>query len=190
MACSQEEEMVVPTVAVAPNLNVESSEIITSDTPLPFMTAYDLSLYEGSGKNSAANAKTEATNAWTQFGPFTVNSTLTKVLTNHKVYISNADQPYYASGYYLCDVYRCIKTVTLQSGDVMLYEGSSKVGYENYSAFDKTEGVVVSQTGNTYDFFTWSIVPRYTVTGQSLPFRVFPRDLTGTTFTYSYLRNI
>ncbi len=187
ISCDNSNETIEPAeTSVEKVENISTVEmVITPVTPLPFMTNYDLNIMS-SYNTKIGDKPNSRTTDWQEFGPFTVNSTLTRIRENTRLFLSNI--PGLASGIYICDVYQCTAEVTLPNGAVMLYESSSKVGFVSSST--QEIGVSVSQVGNRYNFYTYSIVPKFTVLGQSLPFSVHPTDLQGTTFTYSYLQFI
>jgi hypothetical protein len=184
VSCSEDESLIAPqneTASTPEEAIATAMKVITPETQFPFTMQYNPE--KGVGSN---NARTQAVAA--VVGPFTVEATLQKVLTNHKVILTSTEG--YATGVYLCDVYRAFRSITIPAGAIFSFQGASKFGYSNYSAVPKVEGINVTQiftpSGSTYELSTWSIVPRYTQLGQALPPRVLPRDLTGLTFTYSY----
>ena len=173
------DELITPREVAS--INHLSSSDTTATNSYPFMTPFDLSI-----KNSKTPARNSKTETWTQFGPYTVAGTLTKIYSNYKLSLIN--KPPYASGVYFCDIWKLEKQVTLPAGSLMMFQGASKEGYSNYTT--QTPGVLVIQNSNTYTFVTYSIVPVYNVLGQYIYNGTLPRDLTGGTFTYSYLRDI
>lgn len=204
-SCSKNDLDVIPTSKVLSTDKAsalmeaggEAIETITPTTPLPFMTKYDLSIKNASATNSKSSAsglKASATNlaiaGWTQFGPFTTTAELILYQSNVKLYIPHT--PNNAAGVYFCDVYRAQKTINLQLGDLFAYESVSKSGYKDPVTQELGVNITqtVTQTINSYYVYTYSVVPKYTVSGQRVNIGTFPQDLTGTTFTYSYLRNI
>ena len=128
-------------------------------------------------KNGVADA--------TILGPYTVPATLTRVQTNQKIFLDADPGRAFAAGIYICDVYASSAQVTLASGQLMVYDtdtGVSKPGYTTPSS--NTVGSSSSQTGRTFTFNTYSILPLYDVTGRRVSGDAFPRDLTGNTYTY------
>jgi len=182
-SCNKDESLVTPSdkVVTTDITSPSSTEIITPETPLPFMTRQDLKI-----KNAAAPGSNLRVATWTEFGPYTVTTATTKIATNTKIQIMNS--PNYANTIYICDVYSSTATFTTPSGTLMNFKGATKLGYSNYT--NQTPGVVINQTGNTYSITSYSIVPRYNMIGQSTTQRPIPEDLTGTTFSYTYLQDI
>lgn len=169
---------------ISPVDAVVEKAVITSATPLPFMTKYDLA------KKNSVNARAGGLVKpnFTEYGPYTVNGNLRKILTQHKTTLTS-NQSYYPVGVYFCDIYVCDVTITIPAGALFNYISSSKTGYSDYT--NQTSGVNVTQTagsgGSTYSIATNSMVPIYNVNGQAVTQYVLPQDLTGTTFTYSYI---
>ena len=167
------------------------TEVVTSSTPLPIIVEQNAHLRNQAmaSINATSGQNVEAPANWTQFGPFTVTGDLTLTSTNFRVVLG--PEQGYATGVYFCDVYRCSKSVTLPAGALMHYDGASKEGYVTPSN-PNVIGVNVNQTGNTFEFATWSLVPRYNTAGQNINHSLIPIpiDLTGTEFTYYYVQFI
>jgi hypothetical protein len=184
-SCSEDKAPIAPKSETT--VSTVANEIVTPQTPLPFITRFDLSRANVgvSDTKGLANGRIAT---WTEFGPYTLTPPLTKILTDHKVFISNTKIPSLATGNYFCDIYRCVSTVTIPTGALMMYQGSSKTGYSNYSTQDV--GVSITQVGQTYTFSTFSMIVKYNSIGQTINAGPFPVDLTGTTFNLKYLQDI
>ncbi|GAB3911507.1 hypothetical protein GCM10028803_53120 [Larkinella knui] len=197
-SCSKNDSNIVPSTSTSAesSANISTSgsikgvnisgeivgrSVITPQTPLPFMSSYDLA------KNRNARILT-----WTEFGPFTTSAgTLTQIETNKQMVLTGFSN--YPTGTYFCNVWICQQKVTLPSSALMDFQGASKTGFANYSTLAQGINVVQSILGNgttEHTFYTYSIVPMYNAAGQFIYNGTLPVDLTGTTFTYKYLQNI
>jgi|GEM_PF-5736087 len=124
-------------------------------------------------------------------GPNYVTGTLSLILTNQQVFITNEESPTLATGNYICDVYAVRAQVTLPSGTVARvdFDQMAKYGYSNWQ--QKVQGVAFQQSsgpsGNVFDMVTYSVLPRYNIIGQPVNVPALPAgDLTGLQFVYSY----
>lgn len=175
---------------VAPSDTIVEKGVISNKSVLPFITKYD-SDATGSLSVTSKGGRSNAIQAWTEFGPFSAPGTLTKLFDLRKTVLVN--QPGLPTGVYFCDIYESKTEVTLPQGALMNFTGASKIGFSNYS--DQSVGVNFTETllsngSKKYTFSTFSIVPRYTQLGQQISSGALPTDLTGITFNYSYLRNL
>jgi hypothetical protein len=130
-------------------------------------------------KNGVADA--------TVLGPFTTNATLTRVQTNQKIFLNADPSRSFAAGVYICDIYSSSTSVTLTSGQFMLYDndkGPSKPGYTSPTS-NTIGSSSIQSSGNVYTFTTYSVLPRYDSIGRAVGGSAFPQDLTGNTYTYS-----
>lgn len=121
----------------------------------------------------------------TILGPYTVAATLTRVQTNQRIFLAAQPGRALAAGIYICDVYLSSAQVTLSRGQLMIYDtdaGVSKPGYTTPT--NNTVGSSSSQTGRTFTFNTYSVLPLFDVTGRRIGGDAFPRDLSGNTYTY------
>src|SRR5690606_7479774 len=174
---------------VNPAINENGSVAITSPDQLPYMSMLDYNNVFGK------SARGEAIAVWTPFGPYNVTGTLTKVETNKKIALCGGEAPGYGPGIYLADIWKCEAQITLLQTDAFLYMAASKLGYLAYYDGTFTEGVGVSSEDisggyRKHTIRTYSYVLKYNAVGQPITQVVIPRDLTGTVYTYQYLRDI
>ena len=158
---------------------VVETAVVTSKTPLPFITEYDLA--RKGVTNSSARVAQRASS-----GPFTQAGNLRLLFSNKKVFLSS-NQSLYPVGLYFCDVYICDLVVSLPSGQFLGLMGSSKVGYNDFNT--QTTGINNTQVlmpsgGSDYIISTYSLVPNTNAAGQSIYAGTIPQDLTGLTYTY------
>lgn len=174
---------------VKPADNVDGMVSITSQAQLPYMSWSDYNKVFGTSARSSGTA------VWTEFGPYNITGTLTKVETNKKIVLFGGEAPGYGPGIYFADIWKCEASVTLKQTDAFLYMGASQLGYLAYYDGTYTEGVGVysediSGGNRKHTFRTYSYVLKYNAAGNPITQVVIPRDLTGTYFTYKYLRDI
>lgn len=153
-----------------------------------YMSPFDYNAVFGKGSRMAAPM------VWTLFGPYTISSTLTKVETNKKIVLLGGEAPGYGPGVYFADIWECKASVTLPAGDFFMRTGSSKVGYKHYYSGTFEEGIVdISEDAGSnkiHTMKTYSYVLKFNASGNPVSQVVIPRDLTGTTFTYQYMRDL
>lgn len=132
--------------------------------------------------------KSNAANTLEWIGPIYTKGTLAQVYSNYKIFIPANTIPGVAAAIYFCDVYSYSKKVDLPSNSVARLDSMDRFGYSNFSTL--TRGVNYTQStgpsGNTFTMTTYTIVVRYSVSGQIMNI-VSPYDGNTITFAYSYL---
>jgi hypothetical protein len=181
-ACSNNDSSIVAPyekIGVGSGGKIVETAVITPNTPLPFITKYDLER-----KSILVNKASSARRA---SGPFTQAGNLRLIFSNRKV-ILGTNQSLYPPGAYFCDVYICDLVVNVSSGQFVGLQGASKYGYSNFdtqqTGINNTQ-VVGPGGGSSYTFSTYSLVPNYNSAGQYIYAGTIPQDLTGLTYTYS-----
>lgn len=166
---------------IEPVENMVERAVITSKQQLPFMTKYD------KARKNSTNARAAA---FVEYGPYTVTGNLRQILSRYKTTLGT-NQQYYAPGVYFADIYVLETNITIPAGAFFNFISASKTGYSDWPS--QTSGINVTQTvnssGTTYNISTNSMVPLYDASGRAVNQYVLPnnQDLTGGTFTYSYI---
>ncbi len=118
------------------------------------------------------------------FTPKTTPGVLSKILNNQKILLIGV--PNYLQANYFCDVYKSQAIISVPSGSFALFNTASGASVNGLVDWSNTTnlGSQAAQFGNTYTYKTHSIVPKFNLLGQALPFSVFPNDLTPNVFSY------
>ncbi len=151
------------------------TNFVASDGKTYSITKYDLSRMKVSSSRGTLST----------IIPKTANGQLSKIQSTAKLIVSGS--PYYTTGVYFCDVYKSEAVITVPSGSFALFSTSTGASINGLVNFNNTtiEGSSATQYGNTYTYVTYSIVPIYNSSGQTVPQYVIPRDLTANVFSYS-----
>lgn len=191
MASCKNEDSPSPSIVAK---NSESVSTVITGTPPGWMTEKEYNVFL-KGKLSSSKVA-----AYTEHGPFTTGASSRVEIAGpdgnlHVWKLLFTNVPGYTTGTYFCRYYQNIYTLVLPAGQYIV-PGSLTASQPGYlesvppnpiSATTET-GATFAYSGNQYRFTTYSIIPKYNLSGQDInPGNVsIPANYTSVTFTYKY----